>query len=242
MVERAGVPIRRRMADFALLWETGGDVVRIVGRLKILEMATDARGRAEVVVVVRMALRTQHASVRTSERESRLRVIKLCGLPGRGVVANLALLRETGRHVIRIRRSLKILKVARYACGRREVVVAIRVALRALHLCVCTGQRKRCLRMIKRCRLPGRGCVADLALLRHTRRDVIRIRGALEILQVAGHTCRRREIEIAFGVALVTLQFRVPTCERKAHGVVVETRGLPGRGGVAILASLGKSQ
>ena len=154
MVERAGVPIRRRMADFALLRETGRDVVRIVGRLKILEMATDARGRAQVVVVVRMALRTQHASVRTSERESRLRVIKLCGLPRRGVVTNLALLRESGRHVIRIRRSLKILQVARYACGRREVVISIRMALRALHFCVCAGQRECCFRVIERSWLP----------------------------------------------------------------------------------------
>lgn len=63
-------------------------------------------------------------------------------LPGRGCVTNFALLRNSGRTVIRISRPLEILEVTRNTCGRGEVEIAICVALIALQLRVPASQRE----------------------------------------------------------------------------------------------------
>ena len=47
--------------------------------------------------------------------------------------------------------------------------------------------------------------MANLALLRDAGRSVIRIGGALVILQMAGHTRVSGQVEISAAVALVTL-------------------------------------
>jgi hypothetical protein len=54
-----------------------------------------------------------------------------------------------------------------------------------LHLGVRSSERKRGLRVIKRCWLPSRSCVAHLALLGHTGGQVVRIRCALVVLEMA---------------------------------------------------------
>jgi len=69
------------MADLALLREAGRRVVRVVRVLKILQMAADASRAAQVVISVRVALRTRHADMRSSERETSLGVIESCRLP-----------------------------------------------------------------------------------------------------------------------------------------------------------------
>ena len=145
-------------------------------------------------------------------------------------MADFALLRNPGGGVIRTRGPLKILQVAGHTGRRGQVVVPIRVALRAGYLYVRACQRKWRLRMVKGRRLPGGSRMTDLALLRDPGRHVIRIRRPLEILQVARHACRGGDVEIAVRVALVALQLRVSTGEREADRIVIETGWLP-RGG-----------
>ena len=84
--------------------------------------------------------------------------------------------------------------------------------------------------------------MADIALLGNPCGEVVRVRRALVILQVAGDTGRGTQLEISFRVALITLQLRVPTRERKAHRIVIEIGRLPSRGRMALLASLGNSE
>ena len=122
------------MTDLALLREAHRYVIRIGRSGEILLMAAVARRRQAGVIVVHMALRALHARVRASEWECRLGVIKCCRHPRRGGVADLAGLRDPGRRVVRIRRALVILQVARDAGGRSEVEVAVRVALIALQV------------------------------------------------------------------------------------------------------------
>ena len=157
-------------------------------------------------------------------------------------MADFALLRNPGGSVIRTRRSLKILQVTGNAGRGRQVVVSIRVALGAGHLCVGTGQRKGGFGMVKCGRLPGRSRVADLALLRDPGRHVIWICRSLEILEVARNAGRRGDVEIAIGVALIALQLRVSAGQGEANRVMIEAGRLPRGGRMAILASLGKSQ
>jgi hypothetical protein len=52
--------------------------------------------------------------------------------PHTGVVAQFTLLRESGSHVIRIRRPLKILEMAGNASGAFELVVVVDVAVDTL--------------------------------------------------------------------------------------------------------------
>jgi len=154
-------------------------------------------------------------------------------------VADFALLRNSGRSVIRTRRPLKILQVARNTCRGGQVVVSICVALGAGHLCMRTGQGECRLGMVESCRLPGRSRVADLALLRDPTRHVIRICCPLEILEVARNARRRGDVEIAVRVALIALQLRVSAGQREANRIMIEAGRLPRGRRVAILASLG---
>jgi hypothetical protein len=84
--------------------------------------------------------------------------------------------------------------------------------------------------------------VTDLALLRDPGRHVIWIRRPLEISQVARDTRSRGQVEVAIRVALIALQLRVSACQRKPNRIMIEVGGLPGRGRVAILASLRESK
>lgn len=99
-------------------------------------MATDARRGTQIVVSIRMALRARDAGMCSCQWKSRFRVIESRRLPCRSGMAHFALLSKSRRDVIRIRGSLKILQVAGHTGSRRQVVVPVRVALRASYMCV----------------------------------------------------------------------------------------------------------
>ena len=83
-----------------------------------------------------------------------------------------------------------------------QVVVAIDVALRALHRRVGAAQREPRRRVIKRRAVPRSRVVALLATSRESRLHVIRIRRAVEILDVAGGAVGGCSNELAIDVAL----------------------------------------
>jgi len=126
-------PWRNRMG--ARQWETGlrvielsirplhGVMTLLAGRretrvrhraVRIVEIglvARNARGICDVVVVVDVAVRAlpRRHGVRPGQGERGLGVVERCRLPRRGVVTEFASLRKSSCHVIRIRRSLKVL-------------------------------------------------------------------------------------------------------------------------------------
>ena len=207
-------------------------------------MATHAGGvRArEVVVPVDVAAGTRNRRVRAGQRESGRRVIKGRARPVRRAVTLLASLGEARRHVIRIRRPLEVFQVATDTgrVGAGQVVVVIHVALHALHAGVCPGQRESSGRVIEGGAGPRRGAVALLAGLREARRHVVRIRGALEVFQVAAHARRVRtgQVVVAIHVALRALHAGVRTRQREARSGVVKIRTHPRSRAVALLAGL----
>ena len=97
------------MADVALLRESGGNVVRIVSALEILEVTTDARGVGQVVVSIGMTLGTLHVGMSSGERPAGSGVIENSRGPVRRTVTHFTLLRETSGDVIRIVGALVIL-------------------------------------------------------------------------------------------------------------------------------------
>ena len=137
-------------------------------------------------------------------------MIEARGLPCTGVVAHLASLCESARHVVWIRRTLEILQVARHAGCARQVVIVVHVAIGTLPWRNRMRSRKGEVdqRVVERCGLPRRRRVALSAIRREVRYHVIRIRGALEILQVTANTSRARQVVIVVDVTIGTLAGR----------------------------------
>jgi len=187
----------------------------IIRGLEVVQVAAHASGirRRQVVIAVYMALRALQRRVRAGQRKSRGRVIECCIAPRSGGVALLASLWEIRLHVIRICGALEVLQVATHASRVRagQIVIAVYVTLRALQRRMRTGQRKSGGRMVEGRARPSGGAVALLARLREARGDVIRIRRALEILQVATDAGRIRagQVVVIVHMALHALDTRV---------------------------------
>ena len=166
VIELAVGPLNRVVA---LL--TGGRESRVRhrrGRVVVIGLVTtDARGIGDVVVVVDVAISTltRRNGMRSGERESRLGVIECRRLPSRGVVANVASLRESTRHVVGIRGSLEILEMARNASDAGQIVVIVRVAIgaSARRNCMSTRQREVDTGVVESCRRPTCGGMAGIA-------------------------------------------------------------------------------
>lgn len=122
--------------------------------------------------------------------------------PGHYLMAGLTRGGESGRHVVRIVRAEILGFVARIAVTGNRGVVVVHMAVGARNLEVRAHQREACVVVIERSRLPRGGAVAHLALLRESSGDVIRIRGAVVILQVAADTRRSGQVVV---VVLVTI-------------------------------------
>ena len=232
------------MALLAGLSESRSRVRRIIGRLKIVQVAAYASGvrRRQVVVAIYVARGASDGGMRSGQRESRRRVVKRSATPVRGGVALLASLREVRLHVIRIRGSLEVSQVAARArrVSRRQVVVSVYVALYALQGHVRARKRESSRRVVERRIPPGSRGMALLASLREVRLHVIRIGRALEILQVAADASRIRagQIVVAIHVATGASNGRVRASQRESSGRVIEGRARPVGGAVTLLASL----
>lgn len=182
VIENGAQPTCGRMAGGAGRGETSGDVVGIIGSLIVGFVTAVAVGRQSGVVVVYVTVGAGDAGVRTGQRERRVVVIEGRWGPCGGAVADVALLREADRNVIRIGRTLEVFEVAANAGGRGQIVVAVGMALSTLQIGVRSGEREAGGRMIKGRGSPISGAVADLTLLREARGDVIRVGRPLVIL------------------------------------------------------------
>ena len=176
------------MAGLAGLRESLLHVVWIGRPLKILQVARHARRSRQIVVPVDVALGALHSCVRAGQRETGGGVVKARSRPRHRVVTLLAGLREAAAHVIRVSRPLKILQVAGNAgrVGAGQVEVSIRVALLASHSRVGAGQREAAGSVIELGIKPRIHGVALLASGRELGGHVVRIRGLLVALSVAG--------------------------------------------------------
>ena len=160
--------------------------------------------------------------MRAGQGETRGRVVEVRSGPRRCVVALLAGLGKSRLYVIGIGGALEIRQVARHTgcIGTGQVVITIHVALYALQRGMRAGQGEAGGGMIKRRITPrGRG-VALLAGLREIRLHVVRIGGALEVLQMAAHTSRvgAGQVVIVVDVALHALHGRVRAGQWESGG------------------------
>ena len=179
-------------------------------------------GAGQVVIPVHVALYALQRGMRAGQGKASGRVIER-GIPPRGGgMALLASLRETRLYVIGIRGALKVLQMAAHASRVRagQVVVIVQVTLHALHGSMRASQGKASGRVVEVRSRPRRCIVTLLARLRESRLYVIRIRGALEVFQVATGAGRVRVVQcvVVVDVALHTLHGRMRARQGETGG------------------------
>ena len=97
------------MASGARGRESCRNVVRAIGCLVLRLMTAEAVGGHAGVVVVDVTASTCDGGVLPRQRKRCVVVVEACRTPGCRTVAYLALLRESGRRVVRTVRALEIL-------------------------------------------------------------------------------------------------------------------------------------
>lgn len=132
VIESRPCPRGRRVAGGAISRETSSLVIRVRSAVVIGHVATGTNWTGQAVVAIRVTLRALQGCVRARQCEAGIRVIECRLRPRSRVVASFASLRETGGHVIWIRRSLEILHMARRAGGAQagEDVVDVAICAR----------------------------------------------------------------------------------------------------------------
>jgi len=148
--------------------EADCSVRRIIGPAVIGFVARVAIGRYGCVVVIRVALCAGHRRVEAGQREHS-RVIERRRSPVGGRVTESTVGWEACGHMGGIRGSREIHLVAAIAGRWQRGVVVIGVALCARDSNVRTGQRERCVVVIKGRCCPGRGVVASSTCGREAR-------------------------------------------------------------------------
>ena len=227
VIEGGSQPTRSSVASGTRRRKSRRHVIRIVRALVIHLVTAKAVGRHCSVVVVHVTTRTCDRRVLPRQRETCVVVVEACGAPGRRTVAYVALLRKSGGNVAGIVRALEIIQMAAYARRICDVVVRIDVTLAALQTRVSARQRPASGCVIERCRIPVRGGMADLALLRETSRCVVGVVRALEVFQMAADASHAGQVVVPVGMALRTRHADMRPRKREAGLGVIETRRLP---------------
>lgn len=107
---------------------------------------------------------------------------------------------------------------------------------------MCPGELEARRRVVERGGLPCRGAMAALAGLRKSVLHVIRIRGALEILEVARDAGGAGQVVVPVDMTLRARGAGVRSGQREANQIVVKRRRRPGGGGVTGLAGLRETE
>ena len=153
---------------------------------------------------------------------------------------------KTGRDVIHRRSRIVVIRLmARHAGGAGQVVIVVDVAIGALPRGdrVCASQNESGAVVVKRRIEPGRRAVAGIASLGEVCRDVVRVRRALIILQVARHAGRARQVVIVVDVAIDALPWRhrVHACQGESGSGMIELAVGPEHRVMALLARRGEA-
>ena len=232
------------MACLASLREFAGHMVRVRRTLEILQMATDARGGLQAVVVVDVTVGalTRWHSMHAAQNKPGRGVVELAVAPLRRVMALLA---GRGKTCVRDRSGCtgEIFLVTRDTKGAGEVVIVVDVAVGALSWRhgVPAGQGKPNRGVIELGIQPVVRQVARFTGGGKLRGDVVRIGALLEIRRVTGNALRRHRLKLTVGCAFVTgvaVDGRMRPRQRKAVVVLLNLldRNLPSPDGVTLLA------
>jgi hypothetical protein len=227
VIELAVCPYDRVMAFLARCGEAGMGY-RASRRVVIVLMTADAGRVGKVVVVVDVAIGAlaRRHGMASRQREAGRVVIEGRIEPGTRAVALIAGLGEVSGNVVRIRRALKVFQVAGYARRARQIVVVVEVAVGTLPRRNRMQSRQgKPGRVVIEGRIePGTGAVTLRTSLGKIRTHVVRIRGALEVLQVARYAVGIGQVVVVVDVAVGAQprRHRVHAGQRESCRGVVE--------------------
>ena len=208
MIKGRIVPGTRAMALLATLREAGLHVVGIGGPVEIFDMTGSAIAGRVHELAVDMALRTSHTHVRAGQRKLCERiVIESCLIPRAAVVASLAGRVKASLGMRRVIGFVEVRHVAANACGRGAHEFATGMAGGAVQSGVRSDQGKASkFEVIKPRAHPVVHGVALFTGGGKIQGHVVQPGGFRvdEISLVAGHTRRRKTLELAYCGALVT--------------------------------------
>ena len=163
MVELRSHPLAGGVAERAILRDPGAHVIRIIRRIEVGAVTTNAGCARQAEIVVHVTLRALHGLVRTGKREAGGRMVEAGARPVHGGMARRTILRETGGYMVGRGGLLEIRQVAAHAGRGNRGEVPVHVALRASHARVRPGQLKAAQAVIESGVLPARRVVASLA-------------------------------------------------------------------------------
>lgn len=160
-----------------------------------------AVGTGKSCVIVWIGVAGCAHAVSVSVIDGEIGVIPVGWNPRRCVMAGRASRREPRRRVVRIGGACVVSLVARIAGRRQRCIVVVDVATGTGDRLVRACQRERRVVVIEAGRNPCRRVVAHIALLREPCGNVIRVRCALKIFQVASHACRAGQVVVVVDMA-----------------------------------------
>jgi len=205
-------------------------------------MATVAIHGRSRISTTNVTTHTRDGSVGASQWEAGLAMIENRSFPLCGAVARLTILRETSGSVIGIGRGIEVLQMASDTGRAQPGILSTAMTIAASERYVSARQWELGLRMIKLGSRPGRRRMAQRAILRKSGSHMVRIRGPVISVQMAGGTIRRCPGKPVVSMALSAGNVNMGSCERKVCGRrVVKTSSLPLRRRMAGSASLRES-
>ncbi len=125
VIERRRLPCSRRVALRAGLRISSGLMVWIQSPGVICPVTIDAVHREPSILIVDMAIGAEHRAVCPCQLKTRGVVVKGRWFPDARCVTGLAEMAEIRRHVVRVRRSLKIRLMALIAVGVNQLVIIV---------------------------------------------------------------------------------------------------------------------
>jgi hypothetical protein len=207
MVEGRGLPGRRVVAGLASLGESAGHVIGIRGALKVLQVARNAGGAGQVVVVVDVAVGAlpRRHGMSAGQGEIDHRVIEGGRRPGDRRVALGTRRREIRGNVIWIRRALVILEVTANARCTRQVEAVVRMTIGALprRNCMASSQWESNGVVIKSGIEPGVCTVAGIASCGEASGHVAWAVSRFEVRGMARVALRGHRLKLAIGSTFV---------------------------------------
>ena len=225
-----------RVAKLAICGKSRCRVIRVVRGAVIREVAPDACAHGSGVHPVEVAGSARCGRVHTGQLEWRAAMVECRWPPGSRRVAPRAGRWQAGR-MSGVCRCNVLRLVAAETLQREAHILTVRMAVRARTRNMRTGEGEHGPAVIKCCRAPGRGRVAQRALRGEERADVSGIRGRSIIRRVASITCDRSACVHTGGMTVAALERDVGPCELEDCRAVVERRWCPCGGGVTSGAS-----
>lgn len=189
VVVKAGAgPLGGGVAEGTVGRESGGLMVRIVGLVVLIQVAGRAVAGSSTELIVDVALCAFRLVVGAGESKPGLVVVEVRAFPPVNVVAQGAIGGEAGCLVIRIAGSVVIIEVTGCTGAGETAVLIVDVALRAIGGRVRSKEREPGVRVVEHRSAPLNSGVANRAVTRETSRLVVRIGGAVIVVEVTAGT------------------------------------------------------